>query len=704
MPILNRENHWRKERASRVSFLVDGAQYFEKVAESIEQAQEQLIIVGWDIHSQAPVGKHTEAHPGIDLADLLSNVAARSPDLQVHVLIWEPSPLFLAEREAFPLLRFGSKTGPNVHVHFADDHPIAASHHQKIVVVDDSVAFTGGLDLTVSRWDDRSHHPEDPRRRLPNGNPYGPFHDVQLAVEGAAAKALGDLARDRVLSATHQRLSAPSRSSDPWPQGLAADLEKVDVAIARTWQPHNPNEQGEVREVERLFVDSIHAAKDTIYIENQYLTSTTICEALSARIQDPEGPEIILTVPKDQSGPLEEATMGALRTDCLRKLLSGAESHRLRVVYPRVSPNVNVHVHAKVMVVDDYFVRVGSANLSNRSMGLDSECDAAIELEPGSEQCAAVLDFRDGLLGEHLGLSIEELRNTVQNTGSLVATIDELQGRDRTLRRLEVDSAPDAGVVEANREVVDPGRPLDRVLLGSVVPDDTMAQGRRRFSNLSLAVLGALFVAAVGSALIRWPSPESMARFIEGLNHGGAAYVVGTLGFVGASLVMVPVTILIPASVIVFGPWLGGTLSIVASVASASIAYAAGRHLMRETVQRWTGDRFETINRTLERNGIVAVAVVRLLPVAPFTVVNLAAGSSRVHFRDFVLGTFLGMAPGILALTVASFSIMEAVRHPGVVSWGGALVVVGIIAIALHVFRRFVGHDHSEDPPSGVSG
>ena len=101
-----------------------------------------------------------------------------------------------------PLYALNWKTHSRVRFYMDDKHPVGASQHQKIVVVDDAVAFSGGLDLRKWRWDTPEHHIDDQRRVDPDGKPYPPFHDVQMVVDGAAAAALGQLARERWQRAT----------------------------------------------------------------------------------------------------------------------------------------------------------------------------------------------------------------------------------------------------------------------------------------------------------------------------------------------------------------------------------------------------------------------------------------------------------------------------------------------------------------------
>src|SRR5690606_34502287 len=120
-------------------------------------------------------------------------------------------------RELLPTLRFGWNGNGRIHFALDSAHPPGASHHQKLVVIDDQVAFLGGLDLTVHRWDTPEHRDGDPRRVLPDGTPYPPFHDIQVAVEGDAAAAIGELVRARWQRATGERRRAPQVATSPWP-------------------------------------------------------------------------------------------------------------------------------------------------------------------------------------------------------------------------------------------------------------------------------------------------------------------------------------------------------------------------------------------------------------------------------------------------------------------------------------------------------
>ena len=113
-----------------------------------------------------------------------------------------------------------------------------------------------------------------------------------------------------------------------------------------------------------------------------------------------------------------------------------------------------------------------------------------------------------------------------------------------------------------------------------------------------------------------------------------------------ATLLFVPVNFVIAATGALFGPLLGLLYALVGALLGAGLSFAIGRGLGREWVRRIASRRLNAINKRLERHGLLAMTVLRLLPIAPFTVVNLVAGASEIRARDYMLGSLFGMAPG----------------------------------------------------------
>jgi phospholipase D1/2 len=686
-------NCWRIVPSPRVAFLVDGAAYFEALATALEGARESVLIAGWEIDDRIRLRHGTEGGTLPDrLGPLLDALLRRHRGLRVDVLAWDFAMIYALERGFAPIFRLGWRSHPRLRFHLDSRHPPGASHHQKIVVVDDGVAFAGGLDLARRRWDTPEHRPRDPRRADPDGRPYPPFHDVQVAVSGEAAAALGDLVRRRWRRATGRRLEAPSRrGEEAWPPGLEPDLEDVEVAIART-EPADDGQE-EAREVESLYRDAIASARRVVYAENQYFTSSAVTEALARRLAEESGPEVILVLPRRCPGWLEEHTMGQLRARRLTALRKADRFGRLHVCYPVVGGGEeDVYVHAKVLVVDDRLARVGSANLNNRSLGLDTECDIAIEAGDGSGR-AAVARFRDRLVAEHLGIDAKDLARAVASDGSLAAAIRRLgEGSERTLRPLE-EAEPGPGPLEPEDAFVDPERPI--------APDELIAQfaveeAERGARNPWLrAAMGLLALGALAAAWRFTPLRESLDT---GAVLSAAARLresplapIGVLGgYAVGGLLMVPITLLIAVTALTFPPLPAFLLALAGASGSAAVGFGLGRLLGRDTLRRVAGGRLNRVSRRLARRGTLAVVAARLLPLGPFTMVNAVAGATHIDFRDFLKGTVVGLTPGILAMVVFADGLERTALHPDLTSLGWLAAVLLAIVLGFAVVRRWL--------------
>lgn len=663
-------NCWRVDMASRAAFLVDGAAYFRAFRSAVTQAQESIIIVGWDIDSRVALLRHpVEDGWPVRLGELLGAVVAKRRRLHVHVLVWDFAMVYAFEREWLPIFKLGWRGRRRVHAAMDDNHPIGASHHQKLVVVDDTVAFVGGIDLTRCRWDTPEHRPNDPRRIDPDGDPFWPFHDVQMVVEGQIARALGELARERWHRATGRPLPAAEhgRRATPWPRDVEPDLRSVPVGIARTQAAYNHDP--EIREIESLSLDAIGAARRWIYMEAQFFTSNAIGTVLASRLQEPEGPEVILVLRQTSDGWLEKHTMDVLRARLLDRLRHADRFGRLGVYYPDVPglEEAAVNVHSKLLVVDDEFVRIGSANASNRSMGLDTECDLAIEANGRPDVQAAVRGLRNRLLGEHLDMSDEKVSEEVDAQGSLLKAIGKLRGNGRSLKDLDGRVPQEVDELLPDSKVVDPEQPMDPDALADqfIHPEERYTASHRIAIGIGLLVsLIALAAAWRWTPLHEWLDIQTLFHQVSTLKDSPLAPVYAIGAFVVGGLLSLPVTVLIVVTVLMLGP-LWGFLSATAGVTLSAIAsYALGHAFGRDAVRRFAGRRINQLSRRLNRRGLLPVFAVHILPVAPFSVVNMVCGALHIRFRDFVVGTVLGMAPGLVAIALFVDQIEAAIHNP----------------------------------------
>ena len=423
-------NCWRIARADRASLIIDAADYFRLARTAMLRAKQQILLIGWDFDTRICLDYDADDGAPTELGAFLSWLPKNRPGLQIHILKWDVGAINLLGRGT-TILRL-VRWAANKQIHFKLDgaHPTGASHHHKIVVIDDALAFCGGIDMTGSRWDTRAHDDCDERRRRPTTRRrYHPWHDATMAVDGAAAGALGELSRKRWRIAGGEPLPEPgAAASDPWPEELEPHFRSVDLAIARTRGEYGGRKP--VREIEALYLDMIARARRFIYAENQYFSSRAVAEAIGRRLQEPDGPEFVIVNPKTSDGWLDDEVMSPARAQLLEWVNKCDRHGRFRIYTPVTEGGEDIYVHSKITIVDDRQLRVGSANLNNRSLGLDSECDLLIDcgLQANSRAEEIIRALRTDLLAEHLGVSIDTVEARFAEAGSLVAALDSFSG------------------------------------------------------------------------------------------------------------------------------------------------------------------------------------------------------------------------------------------------------------------------------------
>jgi phosphatidylserine/phosphatidylglycerophosphate/cardiolipin synthase-like enzyme/uncharacterized membrane protein YdjX (TVP38/TMEM64 family) len=709
-------NCWRIDRAHAFYCIQDAADYFALVREALLSAQHTVFILGWDIFagvdllpataevSPKPKAKadkvspkpKAEAEP-TRLDRLLAFIARRRPQLRCYILIWDYAALYTLERDPWSRWRLGWRTHPHVKFGFDDRHPVGGSHHQKLVVVDDELAFCGGIDLTSHRWDTSEHRVDEPARTSFAGQPYGPYHEVQAMVSGPAAASLGVLARDRWRALGEERMPPVNSSSEHvWPEDVTPDLTDVDVATARTGP--GSDAQSSIRECEALFLDSIAAAEHSIYIESQYFTNNALADALAVRLREPNGPEVVVVSPAECHGWLEQNTMGAFRYDVFRRLIAADTHKRLRLVFPAASRSGNVptFVHSKVMVVDDRLARIGSANFSRRSMGVDTECDLAVDIARDSDQRAGIRRIRDRLLAEHLGLTTDEVVRGLEQAGSLRAFIDSRQHEEHTLVRIELPPE-EAAPSEAARTVADPEEPMAfGSTVGELVPPADATNGLRPVPvpTIPIVVLAIAF-ASLWSAIIWRPEFRTIQHVLDAIPRtASAAWIVAGVIAV-AGLVFMPLELLAIAAGALLGVPRGAFVALLGSLLGAAMGYAIGHAIGVTGLPRWMSRRSYRSARQLGARGVMGVMALRLASVATSGSIHLLCGAGQVPFATFMTGTLLAFVPGIAALSVVGGLLRRTILEPTtshvLITIGAAVLVAAGAAVlrTLLLIRQF---------------
>ncbi len=500
-------NLWCEAAVTRAGLLVDGDDYYRAFYEAAQSAESYIILAGWQFDTDACLLRGANAEGAtlpVTLLKFLDALCARNPKLRIYLLAWDFHAVFSLEREWMQQLRFNWTTSERLTFLFDSRHADQGSHHQKFVVIDGQLAFLGGLDLCDHRWDDRGHKDPNPLR-VSRGEPHKPFHDVQSYLVGG--DLLGELialfkCRWEAAGGEPLVLLEPSSSStfaNYEPQG-AVPLAVSRVALSRT-DPHgSPTQTERCREVCNLFSDAIAQAKRLVYIETQYFSSREIGAVLVERLRSSQDLLDVVLVLNMQAETLkEEIAVGLAQAKVIADLRSAAEGtgHRLGIYYTvpatenGAEPDRATYIHSKVMVVDDRFLTIGSANLTNRSMGLDTELNLSVETDdPEDALGQSIARARQSLIAEHLGAPDAE----ALDTRGLVTALDSLA--EQRAGRLRIHPSPTENE-RAVLEVIDPQQlPFD--------PADV--EGHEHSRSIFVGGIGALWARLSGGA--RAPTGE----------------------------------------------------------------------------------------------------------------------------------------------------------------------------------------------------
>jgi phosphatidylserine/phosphatidylglycerophosphate/cardiolipin synthase-like enzyme len=429
-------NCWRMDQADRAAILIDDAAYFAAVKSALGKARSTIHMLNWAFDPETELyPRHDgDSGPKVEIGNFLVDLTRARPDLAVRILCWKSAVLVSATQDFFPHRAKRCFNGTAVQFHLDATVPFGACHHQKVIVVDGQVAFVGSSDFCPDRWDTSKHLDMDTRRRnssLKRGF-YASRHEVMALVDGPAAQSLEALFGRRWQRATGETLAPTGlRGPQVWPDSVQPDLEGVATGLSRTepaWQGRSA-----VCEVENLHLRSIASATRCIYLENQYLTSPVIGAALAKRLREPEGPEVVLVSNQLSASWFDQMTMDRRRAVIMTQLLAADLFGRLRAYTPLTASGAPILVHAKLAIIDDTLLQVGSSNLNNRSGGFDTECDLSFEVAPDDAAGrAAVGRCRDQLLAYWLACSVDQVAAALDLAYGVGAGIEDLRSQGYT--------------------------------------------------------------------------------------------------------------------------------------------------------------------------------------------------------------------------------------------------------------------------------
>lgn len=403
-PPLSRRAYSRMSTSSSWEELWEAGGYYQRISELLEEAKEFVVFVGWQVDSRLPLQRPPRLDAPSERETLKQKVirlCEEKPELEIYFLMWDHAYFYCLERETMQY-RTWEDVHPRIHFIFDNRHPFGGSHHEKLVLVDGKVALCGGIDLCDERWDSPQHLFFDPRRSLGwKKEHHGPYHDVAVQVTGPVCQHLHD----------HISTRWKAISSIPFPKPKSSEREGVhgdhQVYFSRTQTAVDIPGQGKkpiIREVEFLARELVARANDRIVIENQYYWSESFNNALIAKMMEMRGRpfEVILILAELSRLKSLTKQMAYHELRLLERLEKAAHYSGTRLVmgapyaYPppeifseRARDRSNakaVYVHSKLLLIDDRYLSVGSANLSDRAFRLDSEVNLTFEARSDAER------------------------------------------------------------------------------------------------------------------------------------------------------------------------------------------------------------------------------------------------------------------------------------------------------------------------------
>ncbi len=440
------------------SIIIDADDYFTHARNAMHQAKKRIMMIGWDFDARVKFGNPAPEDDGPEtIGDFIYWIVNQNPDLHVYILRWGTGAFttLFRGKTIFTLTKW--MMHPRIHIQLDNAHPTGSSHHQKLILIDDIMAFCGGIDVTGYRWDTREHADNEPNRTFPNHQPYPPWHDAASAIKGPIVEKIADACYERWDYAGGDTIQRIENSAEIWPVGLKPDFTDIDIHLALTL-PELPNKRPALHAIEDIYIDHINSAKHHIYIESQYFCSRKISEAISLRLAEAAGPEVVVINPVSADGWLEPIFMDTARARVYKALKTIDKQDHLRIYHPVTRLGNPIYCHAKIMIIDDKILNIGSSNLNNRSMRLDTEADIAIMSDRRNDR-DTIKHIRNDLLAEHLDCDVQDISKYMADNSSLIACIEALRGDGKTLVPY---SPPELINVEkwlADNEIMDPNGP-----------------------------------------------------------------------------------------------------------------------------------------------------------------------------------------------------------------------------------------------------
>jgi phosphatidylserine/phosphatidylglycerophosphate/cardiolipin synthase-like enzyme len=405
-----------------VEVLIDGAEALPRIAEELSRAQSHVHLTGWFISPELQLTREEEP---VIVRNLLAELAER---VDVRVLLWQgaPVPAFRPSRGDVRRVRENLVRHTRIRSSVDGSTGLTHCHHEKTIVIDDRVAFVGGIDLTLDGGD-----PFDTATHRARGG-IG-WHDAAVRLEGPAVVDVAEHFRLRWRAAATEELARPE---DAQPAG---DLE-LQVTRTLPASTYRAAKRGDYS-ILASYVGALRSAERLVYLENQFLWSPEVVQVLIDKLQDPPSDDfrVVVLLPARAN---DGADISRGQIAALIDADDGAHRFLACTVYARAGKLRDiVYVHAKIGIVDDRWFTIGSANLNAHSLFNDTEMNI-VSLDPSLAR-----ETRLRLWAEHLEATADEV------AGDPAALVDE---RWRPIAEEQLDRLENGGPL-THRLVMLPG-------------------------------------------------------------------------------------------------------------------------------------------------------------------------------------------------------------------------------------------------------
>jgi phospholipase D1/2 len=408
--------------------------------------------------------------------------------------------------------------------------------------------------------------------------------------------------------------------------------------------------------------------------------------------------QVLIVSSYEPKGKVESEAYWASRIDFKAILENDIEPGRVLMSYSSIKDEQGntayKRIHSKVMSVDDQYLVIGSSNISNRSMSLDTEVDLVFYGD-NKKNKNDIIRVRNDLLAEHTGRNIDQVESLMKEPDPLNALINNQPKYHYVLSEVDDSRFTTQSWQSLFGTISDPEEPLIpamQSLDGKLIP---VTNPRRRtiMTVLSIALVAILatIIIMIGQT-IPWMNADNLSTFLE--ESRGTMWALPTILLVYAvgGLLFMPVTLMSLAVAAIFGPIYGPLYGILGALLSSAILFGIGKLLGNAGLRKIGGPKVAAVDEKFKNSGVVGVAAIRLLPIAPFSLVNLVAGISSINIFTFLAGTFLGMFPPMIAKGLVGDSLAQIFTNPSpqtIAYLIGGIVLWIVMIIATQKFAKY---------------